>query len=410
MINVKSDIFTVKEITIYIKNLINSDRNLKNIWVTGEISNFHLHNSGHMYFSLKDTSTKIDVVMFKSNNKDIKFKIEDGLKVNVHGYIDIYAPRGNYQLYVDKIEPAGKGSLYLAFEQLKEKLEKGGFFSESAKKSIPSLPAKIGVITSPTGAAIRDILSVVRRRFDNVSILIVPSLVQGNKSAEQIVDGIHYLNQRNDIDLIIVSRGGGSIEDLWPFNEEIVARAIFDSKIPVISGVGHETDFTIADFVADLRAPTPSAAAELAIANRLEMEKNINNLKSRLYSLIVNMITNFRHKIKSITEKKIFTDPFHIYAEQAQKLDELNSRLKWNMINSIANYRKKFNTLGGKMETLSPLKTLKRGYSISSLENDSIITSITEVNINDHLLTRVTDGIIYSQITDVKDINKGGEK
>ncbi len=397
----ESKIFTVHEITEYIKTLLTGDPLLNDLWVTGEVSNFHHHNSGHMYFTLKDSSTSIKSLIFRSNNRNLKFELEDGLKVNAHGYIGIYEPRGDYQFYIDKIEPSGKGALYLAFEQLKARLADEGLFAEEIKKEIPILPKKIGILTSPTGAALRDILSVIRRRFDGLSLLIVPSLVQGEKASYQLVNGLEYLNSRTDIDLIIITRGGGSLEDLWPFNEEIVARAIYDSSVPVISGVGHETDFTISDFAADLRAPTPSAAAELAISTRLELEKNLTNLYSRLFNNIKYIIDNKRAKLESLVKKRVFSKPNQLFTDKLQLLDDLSRRLEWAVEKRLTNYREKFGVLNGKLESLSPLKTLKRGYSIS-MKGGEVITGIDNVNKGDDLSTRVKDGIIFSQVQEVK--------
>ncbi len=402
-------IYSIKEITKYINNLLSEDSLLKDLWVTGEVSNFYHHNSGHMYFTLKDDSACLKSIMFQGNNRNLKFEIEEGLKVTAHGYIGVYAPRGDYQFYIDKIEPEGKGALYLAYKQLKEKLDKEGLFAEEAKKPIPLLPKKIGVITSPTGAAIKDILSVAKRRFENISILVVPSLVQGDKAAEQIVAGLKYLNKRNDIDIIIVSRGGGSIEDLWPFNEEIVARAIYDSQIPVISGVGHETDFTISDFVADMRAPTPSAAAEQALARRKELENHLNNLQKRIYNNINNKLQNYREKINSIISKQIFIKPEILLSDHLQKLDYLSRQLGWNTEKVFKNFRQKCELLGGKLDTLSPLKTLKRGYSISSKEDGKIITSIRDVKKRTRLKTRLIDGLITSTVNDIKEKGEDNE-
>ncbi len=396
------NVYTISEITKYIKKLLSGDDVLSDLWLGGEISNFYHHDSGHMYFTLKDDSACIDAIMFKGNNRKLKFEPEEGMEVTAHGYVSVYEPRGDYQFYVDKLQPEGEGALYLAFKQLKEKLKKEGLFAEEEKRTIPQLPAKIGVVTSPTGAAIRDILSVVERRFKNVSILIVPSLVQGDKAAGQIVNGIEYLNNRDDIDLIIVARGGGSLEDLWPFNEEKVARKIFNSEIPVISGVGHETDFTITDFVADLRAPTPSAAAELAISNRLQLEKNLENLTHRLFNALDNKISHYREKVKSLTDKRIFIEPEKIFADQMQQVDELSKNLQWNMDRLLNKNREKFNILQSKLDTLSPLKTLKRGYSISLTEKNKVIKSVKDVQKNEFLITRVADGEIYSRIQEIK--------
>ena len=396
-------IYTVSEITKYIKQLMKSDEILRDLYVSGEISNFYHHNSGHMYFTIKDDSSAISAIMFKSKNKKLKFDLEDGLQVTAHGYVSVYEPRGEYQLYVEEIEPQGKGSLYLAFEQLKERLEKEGLFAPEEKKAIPILPKKIGIVTSPTGAAIRDILSVVKRRFENTSILIVPSHVQGDKAAPEIVEGIEYLNQRNDIDLIIVSRGGGSLEDLWPFNEEEVARKIYESQIPVISGVGHETDFTISDFVADLRAPTPSAAAELAISNRIELQRNLSNLSERLINTMLHQLKSYRYELESLAEKQVFRNPEQLFAKQVQKLDNLNMKLEWEMKRKIADMKEKFNLLSGKLDSLSPLKTIKRGYSVLQDEDENMIKSIEQVDRGDILGNRVEDGVIYSKVDSIEE-------
>jgi exodeoxyribonuclease VII large subunit len=391
------EIYTITEINKYIKEIFARDVILNNLWLTGEISNFHHHSSGHMYFTLKDDDSAISAVMFRGNNRNLGFEIEDGMKVIAHGYISIYEVRGTYQFYVEEMEPAGIGALYLAYEQLKEKLEKEGLFAVEHKKAIPLLPKKIGIVTSPTGAAIRDILSVIRRRFPNIYVLIVPSLVQGEDAAPQIVRGIDYLNRRGDIDLIIVSRGGGSIEDLWPFNEEIVARAVFNSKVPVISGIGHETDFTITDFAADLRAPTPSAAAELAISSRLELEKQLDNLKIRLLNGIRNKLEYYRKIVESLAEKRAFTKPEELLSEKSQRIDELARNLEWNMEKRLGSLKESFKIISGKLESLSPLKTLARGYSITGCQG-AIIKSIEDVNPGDLIRTIVHDGEIKSRV------------
>ena len=390
-------IFTVTEITKYLKDILAQDPLVNDIWISGEISNFHHHSSGHMYFTLKDQNSAISAIMFKGYNSQLKFQLEDGLKVIAHGYISIYEPRGTYQFYIDFMEPAGKGALYLAFEQLKEKLEKEGLFDPVHKNKIPLLPKKIGIVTSPTGAAIRDILSVIQRRFPNISLLIVPTLVQGEMASEQLVKGIEYLNSRGDIDLIILSRGGGSIEDLWPFNEENLARAIYNSSVPVISGIGHETDFTIADFVADLRAPTPSAAAELAISSRLELEKRIENSRERLSYAIGNKIREYRKRLEGLMERRVFARPEELFSKEIQQLDDLSRRLEWSMEKELNSRKEEFQFLNGKLESLSPLKTLARGYSISSLQG-KIIDSIDEVEIGQEIQIRVKDGQIKGKV------------
>lgn len=391
-------VFTVTEVNEYLESIISQDSMLNNLWVSGEISNFHHHSSGHMYFTLKDKNSCLNSIMFRSNNRNLKFKLEDGMKVTTHGYLGLYSPRGSYQFYVDKIEPSGKGALYLAFEQLKEKLTLEGLFADDNKKEIPLLPRRIGIITSVTGAAIRDILSVVRRRFEGVSVLIVPTLVQGEGAAPQIVEGIEYLNRCGDIDIIIVSRGGGSIEDLWAFNEEIVARAIYNSKMPVISGVGHETDFTIADFVADLRAPTPSAAAELAIASRLELDNRLEGLTNRLLNAEQTRIATFHQQVSFIAEKRIFTRPEELLAVKNQLLDDYSRQLGWTMERKLSSYQERFNLLASKLDAYSPLKTLNRGYSLTTYKNGQVITTINNVKNGDDIITKLKDGTIISKV------------
>ena len=397
-------IYTVSELNKYINQIFKSDEILADLYIKGEISNFYHHNSGHMYFTIKDEKSAVKAVMFKSRNKNLKYELKDGLEVTAHGSIGVYEPRGQYQFYVDDIIPKGKGSLYLAYEQLKERLEKEGLFAEEEKSDIPVIPHKIGVVTSPTGAAIRDILSVVKRRFENVSLLIVPSLVQGDRAASQIVSAINYLNNREDIDLIIISRGGGSIEQLWPFNEEKVARAIFDSKIPVISGVGHETDFSISDFVADLRAPTPSAAAELAISNKVDLENKLDNLSNRLEKALEIKIKNRKEKLNSIAEKQVFRKPEKLFSDKIQKLDNLSLKLGWNIKKNFNEAQKEFNLLNSKLDSLSPLKTIKRGYSVLTDENNTTIKSKDEIDKGDYIYNILKDGKIKSEV-----INKEGE-
>lgn len=395
-------IYSVSQISSYLEALFSTDEVLQDLWVKGEVSNFYKANSGHMYFTIKDENAQLKTVMFRYKSKNIDFELEDGMEIAVHGYINIYKVRGEYQLYADEIVPEGKGSLYEAFEKLKKQLKEEGLFKEELKKPIPVLPKKIGIVTSPTGAAIRDMLSVVDRRFKHVSILIVPSLVQGDKAAGQIVDGIEYLNSRDDIDLIIVSRGGGSIEDLWPFNEEEVARAIFASKIPVISGVGHETDFTIADFVADLRAPTPSAAAELAIGNREEIENRLDNLANRLLNNQKARLKNARERLNSITNRRIFKKPDELFLDKMQSLDEFSRQLKWSMEKIVNKKKEKFKILNSKMDTLSPLKTIKRGYSITYDEDENPITDITEVKQGQKVKTQILNGSFLSTIDQIE--------
>ncbi|MCF8009216.1 MAG: exodeoxyribonuclease VII large subunit [Halanaerobiales bacterium] len=398
-------IYSVSQVSNYLEALFSTDQVLQDIWVKGEVSNFYKAKSGHLYFTIKDDKSQLKTVMFKYKSYNLDFEVEDGIEIAVHGYINVYKNRGEYQLYADQILPEGKGSLYQAFEKLKEKLKEEGLFEESIKKKIPLIPKKIGIVTSPTGAAIRDILSVVNRRFTNVSILIVPSLVQGEKAADELIEGIKYLNSREDIDLIIVSRGGGSIEDLWPFNEEKVARAVYRSKIPVISGVGHETDFSITDFVADLRAPTPSAAAELAIANREEIENQLTNLSKRLFQNQKAKLKSAKDRLSSLTKRRVFKKPEELFTEKMQKIDQLARELNWNMEKMINSKKEKFKLLSGKLDTLSPLKTVKRGYSITYDQQEKLIRKIKEVKPGDQIKTTLIDGKIISS---VKNIDQSG--
>lgn len=385
-------IYTVAEITEYLQALIKEDTLLSDFWISGEISNFYHHSSGHMYFTLKDKNTQLKTVMFKGYNSSLDFEPEEGMQVEARGNIDIYAQRGEYQFYAREMQKAGRGKLYEAFEKLKAKLEEEGLFAEEDKKDIPFLASKIGIVTSATGAAIRDILSVMDRRSGDFSVLIVPAHVQGKLAKNEITQGIKYLNSRDDIDLIIVSRGGGSIEDLWPFNEEKVTRAIYNSQLPVISGVGHETDFTIADFVADLRAPTPSAAAELATANKEEIIKQLDNLSQRLLNSSSAKLKEFRQKLNSIEERRIFSSPEELFSSYEQELDHLQTKLENQIEKDYKSWENKYELLYQKLKNLSPLKTLDRGYSILENKSQQIVNSVDQIEAGEVLNARLKDG------------------
>ncbi|MGM0499446.1 MAG: exodeoxyribonuclease VII large subunit [Bacillota bacterium] len=391
-------IYTVAEITEYLQALIKEDALLSDFWISGEISNFYHHSSGHMYFTLKDKNSQLKTVMFKGYNSSLDFEPEEGMQVEARGNLDIYAQRGEYQFYAREMEKAGKGKLYEAFEKLKAKLDKEGLFAESRKKEIPLLAKKIGIVTSPTGAAVRDIISVMKRRSGNFSVLIVPAHVQGNLAKDEITAGIEYLNSRQDIDLIIISRGGGSIEDLWPFNEEKVARAIYNSRLPLISGVGHETDFTISDFAADLRAPTPSAAAELATANREEILNRLDNLTQRLFNSSSTKIKEYKNKIQSLAERRIFSSPEEIFRNYEQQLDQIETKLEHQIEKDYNNWENKYQLLYQKLNNLSPLKTLDRGYSILQDENDKTIKSVDQLKNGDLLNARLSDGLAELEV------------
>src|SRR5215470_16183441 len=334
-------VYTVSDLTARIRDLL--ARNFTDVSVQGEISNCRPATSGHYYFTLKDERAQVKCVLFKQQQRGMKFFPEDGLKVTVRGSVSVYEPRGEYQIYVESMEPAGRGALQLAFEQLKKRLEEEGLFSAAHKKPLPLLPSRIGLITSPKGAAVRDVVRILRRRFHNVHLTVFPVRVQGDGSAEEIVRALRFFNQRKLADVLILARGGGSMEDLWSFNEEIVARAIFDSEIPIISGVGHETDFTIADFVADVRASTPSAAAELVVQTRREFDKHINDLREALVEQMRYRILVASRRVHELSARRGFRRPLDLLRQQRQRADEMTSRLALGLRARLELSRKRFN-------------------------------------------------------------------
>ncbi|TEU07779.1 MAG: exodeoxyribonuclease VII large subunit [Candidatus Aminicenantes bacterium] len=385
---VKPDkVYTVSEVTRLVKTEL--ENAFPMLWVEGEISNFHRHHSGHLYFTLKDEMSQLRTVMFRSDAKRVPFELKDGLQVVARGRINVYEPRGEYQLAVELLEPKGKGALQLAFEQLKEKLKTEGLFDPARKKKLPLLPKKVGVVTSPRGAAIVDIIRTLERRFARLHILLYPVKVQGKGAAEEIVEGIDYLGQLPGIDVMIVGRGGGSIEDLWAFNEEKVARAIFRCPIPVISAVGHEIDFTIADFVADIRASTPSVAAEIVIKEEESLRERIENLEKRLVHNQKYYLQEQRHEVLSLTQHRAFQNMKITLLNLAQKVDELDMRA-WNAIRNrqqkisedkfrtelleekirsalkemLQQFQARWETLSAQLHNLSPLNILKKGYAL----------------------------------------------
>lgn len=388
------EIISVSQLTTYIKRLFSFDNILSNVSVIGEISNFKLHSSGHMYFTLKDEYSVIKCVMFRSQNQKLKFIPKDGMKVIVRGYVSIYEAGGSYQLYPEYMEPAGMGNLYLAYEQLKEKLEKEGLFNPEFKKKIPYLPGSIAVVTSPTGAVIRDIMNVLFRRFPNAVLKLYPVQVQGDVAAEQIAHALDFINRHNAADVIIVARGGGSLEELWPFNEEIVARSIFRSKIPVISAVGHETDFTIADFVADLRAPTPSAAAELVIPEKEILVKKIMDLQLRLKKALTSRIQCERLRLEQMMKSPSMRHPLDKINQKKMDLEHIKRNMEDLMKRRTEKEKANLSVLCGKLDALSPLTVLSRGYSITMKGDGNIIKSVKQVNNGDTLDIIFTDGKI----------------
>jgi len=404
----EAKIYTVSRITKYIKNLFENDYNLQNVWILGEISNFKLHSSGHMYFVLKDQESQIKGVMFKGNNLSLRFMPQDGMKVKVRGDISVYERRGEYQLYVKEIVEAGKGELYLAFERLKEKLKAEGLFSEEFKKKLPLIPKNIAVITSPTGAAIRDVLTISLRRFPNLSILVVPSLVQGTLAAREIAKKIDFLNKHfNNLDFIILSRGGGSLEELWAFNEEILARSIYNSKIPIVSAIGHETDFTISDFVADLRCPTPSAAAEMTIPDKSSLVNNLNLLNSKLNKAIKRNLELKVENINSINKSIQYQGPENKINQYYQYIDEFSVRIKLRIKHQIELYEEKIKKDKQRLDSLNPGAVIERGYSICrKIPGKEIIKRLNQVEIGNEIEIIISDGKMLGKVDKKEVISK----
>ncbi len=406
---------SVSQLTRYIKYKIDNDQNLNEVFLKGEISNFKAHSRGHFYFTLKDENSRINAIMFASSTKKLKFVPQDGMKVLVTGKISVFEATGAYQIYVNDMLEDGIGNLYIAYEQLKKKLEDEGLFDPAHKKLIPKIPKRVGVVTAPTGAAIKDIISTIKRRFPLAEIYLFPSLVQGEDAKEDIVRQIKRAEDYN-IDTLIVGRGGGSIEDLWAFNEEIVARAIYDSNIPIISAVGHEIDFTIADFVADKRAETPTGAAEVAVPKLSELLSYLDQVKIRLNNTIINQVKKERRRLSDITSRNIFKNPMSIYQTKEMIFDNIIERLKFSLTN-LTNLKEKeflriknsyvlqnpyslldkksnkYLQLVSKLETLSPLLTLKRGYTITKM-NDKVIKSVKKIKKDDVLNISFDDGNI----------------
>ena len=404
---------TISQLTRYIKYKIDNDVNLNEVFIKGEISNFKAHSRGHYYFTIKDEGSRINAVMFATATKKLQFTPEDGMKVLVTGKISVFEANGGYQIYVSDMLEDGVGNLYIAYEQLKKKLEAEGLFDQKFKKPIPKIPKTVGVVTAPTGAAIKDIISTIKRRWPLTEIYLFPSLVQGELAKDDIVKQIEKADTYN-LDTLIVGRGGGSIEDLWPFNEEIVARAIFSCNTPVISAVGHEIDFTIADFVADLRAPTPTGAAEMAVPQLNDMINYLNQVKIRLNNTITNKLKISKTKLKEITSRSILKNPITIYQTKEMIFSNALERLKFNLIN-LTNIKEKellkiknsyilknpyqildkksnkYLQIISKLETLSPLLTLKRGYTMTKI-NDKVVKSSKDLKSGDNITIDFADG------------------
>ena len=385
-------IFSVSEINKYIKMLFDGDELLNSISIRGEITNFKAHYTGHYYFTLKDESSTIKCVMFKGYAQFVKFKPADGMKVVINGQISAFERDGVYQIYCKSMSPEGLGDLYLAYEQLKEKLSKEGLFDISKKKKIPFLPQRVGVITSRTGAVIRDIINVSTRRYPNVNILIYPAAVQGVNVASTVIEGLKVFNELNNVDVIIIARGGGSFEDLFGFNDENLARAIYASKIPVVSAVGHETDFTICDFVSDLRAPTPSAAAELVYPEYTEIVSRIEKDKNRTIIAMKNYIERKRQYVERLKAAKLEKVPLDQVNKYRLAIDGMMTNSEATLKYMIEKYRTRCVKSIAKIDTLSPLKTLTRGYSVVEDEDGKVIKSVNDVSSNQEIKITVTDG------------------
>jgi exodeoxyribonuclease VII large subunit len=392
-------VLTVSELTRTIKLLL--EESLPQVWLKGEVSNCRRAVSGHLYFTLKDERAVIRAVLFRGYREGIRFQVEDGLTLVVHGSVSLFEKRGEYQIIVDFAEPEGRGALQLAFEQLKERLKEEGLFDRERKRPIPPFPDAVGVVTSESGAAVRDILNVISRRHSGLRVVLYPTLVQGAGAAEQIAEAIRTANRRAEVDVLIVGRGGGSLEDLWPFNEEVVARAIYESGIPVISAVGHEIDFTISDFVADLRAPTPSAAAELVVQNKEELLKRHRDLTGRLLSGIRRILSQRAELLDRYTVDTLAVRMTSLMREKTMALDEAHKMLHLGMDLALREQRGRLQELAGRLNVLSPLGTLARGYSVTSRESDgATVSSVRAVKAGEAIRSRVADGVIRSTVRD----------
>jgi exodeoxyribonuclease VII large subunit len=439
---------TVTALTKYIKRKFDADPHLQDIWVKGEISNFKAHSRGHMYFTIKDQSARIQAVMFAGYNRDLKFTPENGMKVLLRGEVTVFESNGNYQIYVKEMQPDGIGNLYLAYEEMKKRLEAEGLFSQNFKKPIPKIPHYIGIVTSPTGAAIRDIITTIRRRYPIAKVIVFPALVQGVNAGPSVVKAIEKANEFGKIDVLIVGRGGGSIEELWAFNEEIVARAIFQSKVPIISAVGHETDITIADFVADLRAPTPTGAAELAVPHMAELSERLLVRHTRLLRAMKEKLVHDSKRLDTLKKSYAFRFPKNLYDQKQQQLDRLVDRLEREGAMVISRKQEAFQKLSlrlqhnhpseklirakqkqdlntkmllreftqilkqkqfafssqvSKLEALSPLKIMDRGYSLVYDQEEHLVKSVQQVEQGNKIKVKLSDGHLDCEVIEIEE-------
>lgn len=402
-----SSVITVSQLNFYIKSLLDESPALREIYITGEISNLTDHyRSGHIYLSLKDDKALVRAVMFAGNARHLRFKPEEGMKVIARGRVSVYEATGQYQLYIEDMQPDGIGALNLAYEQLKKKLSAEGLFSEDIKKPIPAYPKRIGVITSPTGAAVQDILNILGRRYPIAEVVFCPVLVQGENASAQLIDAIERFNKANAADVIIIGRGGGSIEDLWAFNDEKLARAIAKSDIPVISAVGHETDFTICDFVADLRAPTPSAAAELATHNMTELLSYFKSVKDSLPAIMQRRIDFEKQELDNLASSKVLLSPKGFINIRKNELDMLSADMIKAFKAILSENQREFVALSAKLDALSPLSVLSRGYSIVQNKN-KVIKSAKELNIGQNIMVKLSDGKAECEVNAITLDEKG---
>ena len=397
--------FTVSQISRYIKDLFEIDLVLQDLWIEGEVSNFSQSAAGHVYFTLKDEAASIRCVMWRSVVRQQDYLPSNGEAILAHGRISVYEVQGTYQLYVDALQPAGLGLLHLQFEALKKRLEAEGLFAPERKRPLPPFPRCLGVVTSPTGAAIRDILHVLGRRYPLVEVILSPTLVQGDEAPSQIVAAIEVLNQHTHAEAIILARGGGSLEELWAFNDERVARAIYSSRLPVISGVGHETDFTIADFVADVRAPTPSAAAEVAVPDQAELREILNFRRKRLLALMERQIAERRNALKTQKRALDRLSPQNKIVNYRQRIDELTRAASASLGHHLALQQERLRGHLLRLQSLSPLATLERGYSITrKLATGEIVRSVAQVATGDRIETQVSDGKFESVVRETSNV------
>ena len=399
----QKNVLTVTELNEYMKMLIDGNPVLGNVYIKGEISNFTNHyKTGHFYFTLKDEGSLIRSVMFKGSASKLKFLPENGMKVLAHGRVSAFVRDGQYQFYADDMEPDGIGSLYFAFEQLKKKLEAEGLFAPEKKKPLPKIPTRIGIITSPTGAAIRDMINILGRRFPYAKAVLYPALVQGSDAPPQLIRGVQYFNEQNNVDVIIIGRGGGSIEDLWAFNSEELARVVAASRIPIISAVGHETDFTICDFVADRRAPTPSAAAELAVPETTELKRKINNIVGRTELLLSQNITRKKQNLKYLAEARVLTTPQVMIDDRRMAAAYLCERLEGNIEKIKRDKENLLARTAASLNALNPLSVISRGYSAVFTDGGKLIKSVDDVAPGENLSFKTSDGTVHATATEIE--------